>query len=226
MNEEKLSAQTIHSKSLQKITILLSFLALTMLTACFALRVDKDLLDRRDLETPRPLVEQIPITVGVHYDEKLRSHYLFDEFGHFGVEVEYRLGPPSITLFEPIFASMFETVLRVEDPSATAAAGRKIGSVLSLTIDKFIPPSQDTGQMPVPPQVRYALTLYSPPGVVKTTVIAAGAHDKGNKSYSHRDLVARAMRDAAADLIVSFLADPVVSSWLGRATPRKQASGK
>ena len=220
---ERLSTKFLHSKRRRPIAAAVSLLALMALAACGVTKVDIYSMDRKDLHIPIPLVQQLPITVGVHYDEKLRNHYKIETYGLGGDEIEYYLGPPSIALFDPLFSAMFEKVVPVESHSTTSVDGQKISAVLALTIERFFGPKdlttivRKTSWLNHPQRVayiRYSLALYAPPGVKKTSVSAENAHDMAHGSFFIPTAVARAMRNAALGLFVKFNNDSDVTAWM------------
>ena len=93
------------------------------------------------LDTPTPLVERLPITVGVHYDDELLNHYHREDWFGEIIEHEYYLGPPSVALFDPLFSGMFAKVVPVEDPSTPTVDGQNLSGVLSVTIKSFVAPN-------------------------------------------------------------------------------------
>jgi hypothetical protein len=113
---------------------------------------------------------------------------------------------------------MFETVVPVESPTTATVDGQKLSGVLSLTIESFGAPTvvgENCGRdCLVRPRINYSLVLYTPPGVKKTSVSAHGTSDAEGLWDPFSDLVARAMRNAAADLVVNFYENPEVVAWL------------
>lgn len=203
--------------------LLISLIAVVSLSGCGVTKIDIDAFEPDELKIPKPIVEQLPITVGVHYDEKLRNHYQIERYGLGEMEFEYYLGPPSIALFDPLFLAMFEKVVPVESPSTSSVDGQKVSAVLSLTIESFVGPKVETivvrktstfNHPQMIASIRYSLALYAPPGVKKTSVSAENAHDMGHGTGWIDTAVARAMRSAAVKLFVSFNSDREVKAWM------------
>lgn len=185
--------------------IMILHFALMAISACS--NMGEVIIDPAALKTPTPLVEKAPVAVGVHYEALLNHYYLHKERAIWGlVEYEYRLGPPSIALFDRHFSSMFETVVRVDSPSTMSVNGQNISAVLSVNIKSFHPHF-------LSPPIKYAMTLYAPPGVKRTTIEATG--ESGVDYWVGRStLAARAMRKAVAAMVVLFYEDPAVKAWL------------
>jgi hypothetical protein len=207
------SGKPIHSTRRRPIVAALSLLALIALPACSG-KVD---IDPAALEMPTPLVERLPITVGVHYDEALLNHYHLEKHT-VGSEFEYRLGPPTKALFDQVFSTMFETIVPVEGSSTATVDGQKVAGVLSLRIETFVAWNhvpRGAGWFDVIfPRIVYSATLYAPPGVKKTSIRGDGIGKLEGLGEWLPTVVARAMRNAAAVLVVNFYNDPEVKAWL------------
>lgn len=68
---------------------------------------------------------------------------------------------------------------------------------------------------PVETSIEYSMTLYAPPGVKKATIRVHGKGPLGEWEImaGPSTLVARAMHEAAAELVVNFYNDPEVKAW-------------
>lgn len=216
-----LSRKLMQSMKLRPLAATLSLLALIALAAC----THKADIDPAALETPTLLVERLPITVGVHYDQALVNHYQLEKWYGGLHEHEYRLGPPTKVLFDQLFSTMFEAVVPVESSSTSMVGEQQVQGVLSLALATFVAPNmaetvtrEGYRQLgPVVTSIGYSMTLYAPPGVKKTTI---RVHGKGPlaewEMAGPTTLVARAMQEAAAELVVEFHDDADVKTWLAR----------
>ena len=160
----------------------------------------------QDPRIPKPLIEQLPMSVAARYPEA------FDDFVHeeqvIGKEKwTINLGGANRLLFTQLFGSMFTDFVVIED-----SADPK-----SLSIDALIEPSIDAFEFSVPNQsqtdefavwIRYRIKIFDSEGVqVANWPIAA--YGKSQTSTFGGDEALRraavlAMRDAAALIILQM----------------------
>jgi hypothetical protein len=218
----------VHMRPLLAAPILATSLTLLALIALPACTHSVD-IDPEDLETPTPLVERLPITVGVHYDDELLNHYHREEFRLGLHEHEYRLGPPTQVLFDPIFSAMFETVVPVDGLPSASAPEPNLSGVVSVSLEIFLAPNFD---FPVgkpegvfyPARIGYLIVLYSPQGQEISSFRTFGTSE--DRAVAFEEAVVQAMRNAAAALAVSFYGNPEVMAWLASLGVSEHGAGE
>ncbi len=157
-------------------------------------------------ELPRPLIEQLPLRVGVQYSEEMHDFTHHEELLA-NQEWTVRLGDANKKLYRQIFNAMFAEVLEIEKGTDTDALG----------VDLVIHPRVEAFEFALPQQsrteaytvwIRYRLTVFDPAGDELATwpVNAYGkaAADRFEGSKAIQRAAALAMRDAAALVTMRF----------------------
>ncbi len=179
---------------------------------------------------PTPLVEPIPIAVGLRFDDTMRQ-YVHEEdleaLGKFRIE----LGATQVPVFERVFAALFAHTERVEAVAAPAAQ-----------VDGIIAPSVEELQFSVPEQtksgffevwIKYKIDVYRPDGELLGSwpLPAYGKSNAqnlgfmgGGPSAGLNDAAIWALRDAAAHVAFYFPAAPEIQA-LAAGTAAAEASG-
>ena len=168
---------------------------------------------------PEPLVESIPMTVGLRMPENFYNFTHTEEVVG-GEEWQIDLGGANARFFEQLFGYIFESVIVVgpdDDPAV-------------MPLDALIEPSIDAFEFSVPNQtktdsfavwVRYRLRIYDPDGVEVADWPVAAYGKSLTTTMGGKDALQRAavlaMRDAAALLIIRFDEQELVSSLADRA---------
>src|SRR5262245_28758666 len=183
-----------------------------------------------------PAVEQLPLTIGVHYPSALRDYRIYHWLeGYRGPEAtstidpggatEYALGPPSITLFDQVYSSMFaRTVPVINDPAASPWPS-DAAAIVVLQIDSFRPHyvmGHDIAGGPmiesIVAEIVYRTTVLTPQGqrIAEWTTIGSGTGYPTAFSFSEEigNAAAMAMREAAAKFVAGFRQQPEVAKWL------------
>jgi hypothetical protein len=176
-----------------------------------------------------PLVEPLPLTVGVYYASDLRDHecaagqdYFFDRF-------VIRLGPPSVELFDLLSAGLFART--TPTPSRPSVEHPAPIDVIEIGLDAF---SGCEGRWPIRAttttvNLAYRVALWDPRGARLAAWTSAGAGTATEigsgivpvaplpqepESHHLATLTMIAMRKAAADFVRAFHARPDVKAWL------------
>jgi hypothetical protein len=187
--------------------------ALAMLTGCGGARIDMK------GEFPAPLVEPIPLHMGLYLDPALTSYKHIEKIDQQGTwEVE--VGSIQPNLFRTVAHAMFTNVSELNGPPPAA------------NVDAVLAPSIEDFQMTIPAQTRsnfyevwikYQMALYRPDGTViaKWPLTAYGKSNREDfgvfeKKDDHavREATVNALRDAGAFLSLRFKRVPEVKAWL------------
>ncbi len=179
---------------------------------------------------PTPLVEPIPIAVGLRFDDTMRQYVHeedLDTFGKFRIE----LGSTQVPVFERVFAALFERTELVDSVETPAAH-----------VDAIIAPSVEELQFSIPEQTRsgffevwikYKIDVYRPGGELlgswplpaygKSNSENLGFMD-GGQGQGLNDATIWALRDAAAHVAFYFPTAPEIKA-LAAAAAAAEASG-
>jgi hypothetical protein len=169
----------------------------------------------------RPLIEALPITIGVYYSPEFSTHESIEEVEGDRDRYKFNLGSESVALFDQVFASMFEKVIHVENRHPLKTDGPKVNAVIEPRIGYLrigVAPKSQNADEYCWVRIYYHITLYSPDGglLALFTVDAVGesrpGHSIGVKSFG--EAMHFAMRDAAAQVMTGFSEEPAVREWL------------
>lgn len=165
------------------------------------------------LDSP-PLVELLPVKVGVFYSAEFKSYIHKAELGEGPSVTLIPVGQPSVALFDQIFDSMFERPVRVDARPPTLQASKNLDGVIEIALDSFV---ADSGWQVA---VKFQVTIYDPMG---QTIASWPVVGTGYEKYFHGFSnplgleTERALRSAAANFIIDFYKQPEVLRWLDTA---------
>ncbi len=165
---------------------------------------------------PVPLVERLPLAVGVRLDDALLAYTHTEELES-GKEWQMELGSAQPAMFQNLLSGMFT---RIEVVSGTTAPN----------LDAVLAPSIEEIQFSTPDQtktdyfevwIRYQMKLYGPDGalIADWPLTAYGQSNaqnfglQGKEPALHAAALA-ACRDAMAFFIVQFQTIPAIEAWL------------
>ncbi len=174
---------------------------------------------------PQPVLEKLPVTLGVYYDPEFRAHEFFDRSTTRG-ESDWivRTGDAQTQMYDTLLGGMFERVVYLNElPREDRLAG-----VEELKVDAILVPHVDELQYSIPRHtkinvfeiwMRYRYELYSPSGAVLAdwTMTSYGKTPTAflRSAEAAVNLAAIvALRDAGANFAVNFTSVPEVQQWL------------
>jgi hypothetical protein len=169
---------------------------------------------------PSPLVEPLPVRVGLIFDEELQNYIHVEDIPEQSVWT-IDLGDANIAMFEPLFKRMFMEARPVEAVPLTATDGALHG-VLRPSLQKFefdVPIGERDEFVEV--WMQYQLTLYAPNGdtVIEWPVSGYGKAELGrNREEAVRRAAVVAMREVGATISTKFAEQPQVEYWIDQAT--------
>jgi len=185
-------------------------IALLTATGCGASRVSVT------QQFPVPVVERLPVAMGIWLDEALLAHAHTEELES-GKEWQIELGSAQTAMFQSLLAGMFER-------------GEFVTGTTSANVDGVLVPSIEELQFSTPDQtrtdyfevwIRYQMKLYGRNGelVADWPLTAYGQSNSRNFSMQGQEpaLQAAALaacRDAMAFFIVQFRSIPAIQEWL------------
>ncbi len=176
-------------------------LGLIVLSAC----TSTELETRAAL--PPPLLEQLPVRVGVYYSKEFRE-YVHKET-RASMDYSVNLGPAHVTNLDWLLGAMFRELVHVDDPAKAALMTPPLTFVLEPRFEEysFLTPKDIAGEAYVV-TIRYQLTVYDTTGARVDSFAFTGygrekAHAIGNKEPL-AVATQRAMRDAGAKVAVEL----------------------
>ena len=190
-----------------KLRALAAMAAAVFMTACGSSETDYQ-IDPGAVLGAKPLIEPLPLTVGVYYDaefrnfETVQTRRVRDSIDRYHL----RLGRPSMALFDLAFGALF-----AETVALSAAPPWEDGE---SQLDAAIAPRIESASLS---SVRYAFTLTGANGRVIADWTVTGRHageTSSERTVAHS--IRFAMRDAAADFLIGFQQESEVRAWLAR----------
>ena len=183
-----------------------------------------------DTAVPRPVIEPLPLNVGVHYEESLRDYDFDGEAQDDESNWDIELGPAHVRLFKQLFGSQFRKVTQVQDLHSIADRTH-IDVVVEPAIEEYtLRTPWGTGTDFYEVTIRYSLSFYSPDGELIGRWPFEGHGRTRSSLFSNDESVEKAtvaaMRDAATVLILDLRDKPVVKGLLQAKRPREAKSHK
>jgi hypothetical protein len=173
---------------------------------------------------PSPLVEALPVSMGILIPEELYNYIYTEEIPDQSLWT-IALGDANVAMLEPLFTKMFRETRNVD---AVPVADDGLDGVIQPTLEKFefdVPVGERDKFVEV--WMQYLLTLYEPNG---DTVVAwhVSGYGKSELGRNREDAVQRAavtaMREVGATISTKFAQQPQVRTWLGEKQNGKTAS--
>jgi len=174
---------------------------------------------------PQPVLEKLPVTLGVYYDPEFRNHEFFDRSTTRG-ESDWivRTGDAQTRMYDTLLGGMFERVIYLNE----LPRQDRVDIVDAEKVDAVLVPHVDELQYSIPRHtkinvfeiwMRYRYELYSPEGVVLAdwTMTSYGKTPTAflRSAEAAVNLAAVvALRDAGANFAVNFSTVPEVKQWL------------
>ena len=174
---------------------LLGPLFLALLSACGATKLTTK------AQLPPPLIEQLPVRVGVHYPKEFREYVHKETRGT--IDYEVSLGPAHVTNLDWLLKAMFREIVPVEDPSRVAGMVPPLAFVLEPKFEEysFLTPKDVAGEAFIV-TIRYLLTLYDSGGARVDSFTFTGYGREKARALASKEPLAiatqRAMRDGSS----------------------------
>lgn len=171
-----------------------------------------------DTDFPVPLVEPLPVRVGLVLDDELQQFEHFEEIPR-QAKWTIHLGGANIAMLRPLFNTMFRETREVSE-SGFAQALSELDGIIRPTLQAFefeVPTAGNRRDQFVEVWMQYNLELYDPSGelVIDWPVSGYGkAALSRNRERSLNRAAMVAMRDVGAAISTRFAQQPQVSYWL------------
>jgi hypothetical protein len=169
-----------------------------------------------EADFPAPLVETLPVRVGLLFDEALTSYEYFEEIPQQATWTIY-LGAANEFMLGGLFETMFLETRAVSEVPLTSTDLYRLDGVLrpELEIFEFEVPIGQRDEF-VEVWMQYRLKLYEPGGALVTEwpVSGYGKAELGKKEEALQQATIVAMREVGAVISTRFAEQPEVEYWL------------
>jgi len=170
-------------------------------------------------EFPTPLVEPMPVAIGLYLPESFRAYTAEEQISDRGT-YRVEIGEAQSALMQRLLPSMFERVVELDSPEAAAK---------DPSLDAVLVPEVADLQFAIPFQtkskfyevwVKYRFSLLTPDGstITQWEMTGYGKTRGGGlagEGASLQEAAIEALRDAGAFLAIDFRNQPGVRAWLG-----------
>ncbi len=186
---------------------------------------------------PAPVLEKLPLNIGVYYDPEFRSHEFFDEAGS-REETDWivRTGDAQVQMYNTLLPGMFENVVMLNELPAKS----RVEQALEAGIDAVLVPHVAELQYSIPNHtkinvfeiwMRYRYELYDTQGelLAEWTMTSYGKTPTAflQSAEAAVNLAAVvALRDAGANFAMNFSRVPEVNSWIQSLYDRRAAQAR
>ncbi len=167
---------------------------------------------------PTPLVEPLPIRVGVRYGDQF-STYEHREQIPSDREWVIHLGSANVALFDSVLGSMFDETEPVDREIEAIAAAADLDAVIEPELESYefsVP--IESGDPFYTVWMTYRMRMYSADGrlIAEWPVRAYGKSPQKllDSDQSLAQATVMAMRDAGAELALQFASQPRIREWL------------
>jgi hypothetical protein len=177
-------------------------------------------------DIPQPLIEKIPIVIGVHMPLEFTTKVYEEKRESGGGEYSIGLGKAQSAGFMRVLNAMFNRVVPVASPQDAAATDPEIRGVLQPVLEDyaFVTPG-DSGTPSYAASLRYTIRLYSPQGELAESWTFTGYGSqpasqfpgKGDEALATATRLA--MRDAGAKLAAEFREQAIARGLLPSVQP-------
>ena len=174
-----------------------------------------------DGQFPSPVVEPLPLTLGIWYEDAFSGHEFFDQTTN-QAESDWlvQTGAAQVAMWDTVLAGMFEELLHMK--------GEPRPGQLNQSVDGVLIPYVDELQYTIPSHtnikiyeiwMRYRFKLVTPSGepIAEWTMSSYGktptAFLRSNEEAVNMAAV-MALRDAGANFITTFAEVPELQQWL------------
>jgi hypothetical protein len=158
-------------------------------------------------QLPTPLVERLPVRVGIYYSKEFREYVHKETRSE--IDYEITLGPAHVQNLDWLLKAMFAEVVPVEDPTQIAGIRPPLVMVLEPRFQEysFLTPKDVAGDAFIV-TIRYLLTVYDGGGARVDAFTFTGYGRENARTLASKQplriATQRAMRDAGAKLAVEF----------------------
>ena len=153
-----------------------------------------------------PLVEPLPLTVGVYYSPEFRSHEEhLERTGASSVDrYHLRLGPSSVALFDRVLEARFTKVQHIDNMQTAPMNGEELDAIIEVKFGSVRLMS-----------VGYGITLYTLTGMeIATFNVSSSIYSENANEEAVAHALRLTMRNAAAQFLIELSDHPDVHAWV------------
>ena len=167
---------------------------------------------------PTPLVDKIPVRIGIYYSEEFRNFRHREEIQEAGTW-DIDLGSQNLSFFSNLMGSLFTTVAEVQEPPLTAEEMAELDGIIVPKIAKygFLTPSI-SGLKFYSASIEYRIALYDKEGqkIGDWNIVGYGKSEGGMFSADEaiNEATVLAIRDGGARIAIELVNQPAVRDWL------------
>ncbi len=174
---------------------------------------------------PTPVLDKLPLKIGVYYDPEFRAHEFFDEADS-REETDWivRTGQAQVEMYNTLLPGMFEQVVMLNE----LPRGDRVDTVIDEDLDAVLVPHVQELQYSIPNHtkinvfeiwMRYRYELYAPDGelLAEWSMTSYGKTPTAflRTAEAAVNLAAVvALRDAGANFAMNFARVPEVRTWM------------
>lgn len=167
-------------------------------------------------EFPAPLVEPLPVAVGLFYEPRLRN-FIHAEALPRSSTWTIDLGDANVAMLDPLYRTMFSSTRELESLPPSPSDAAAVDAVLTSTIEQFqfdVPRS--TRDEFVEVWLQYRLQLLDDGDLIVEWLVPGygKAEIDGNREEAVQRAAVVAMREAGARISTQFSQQPRVKDWL------------
>jgi hypothetical protein len=183
---------------------------------------------------PRPLMQPLPLTMGVWYSEDFAAHEFFDEAkGRAESSWLVRTGTAQVQMWDTLLEGMFNELVHMKGKPGSGQMNQVVDAVLIPSVDELqytIPAHTKVKVYEIWLRYRFDLVTVAGDPIASWTMTAYG---KTPTAFLQSDEAAVnlaavvALRDAGANFAANFTRVPEVQAWLAERwqSPPRVAAG-
>lgn len=170
---------------------------------------------------PTPLMNKIPLTIGIWYDQDFSTHEFFDEAkGRSESSWIVKTGDAQIQMWDTLLGGMFTRVVHLDRPPGPGQMTEVVDAILVPHVDELqyaIPAHTSVKVYEIWMRYRFQLVTNGGQDIADWTMSAYG---KTPTAFLQSDEAAVnlaavvALRDAGANFATNFTRVPAINDWL------------
>lgn len=167
---------------------------------------------------PTPVVDSLPITVGVYFDDEFRD-FTHAEDRHLGEDWVISSGELNVEMFGNLFATMFARTVPIDTPPDRGVARSDLDALIQVKVTEygFLTP-RETGQRFFAVSFKYRILMWEPDGTLVANWQVVGYGKSAWTAFKDEaglsEATAIAIRDGAATVALGFEKVPAIAAWL------------